>query len=46
MSYSPPVSTSRAILGAAYDGDADLLVMGAYGHNQAREFGVLSRRFG
>ncbi|HKU54727.1 MAG TPA: universal stress protein, partial [Rhizomicrobium sp.] len=38
MRYSPPVSTSRALLDMAYDGDADLLVMGAFGHNRMREF--------
>jgi nucleotide-binding universal stress UspA family protein len=38
MSYSPSVSTSKALLDMAYDSDADLLVMGAYGHNRVREF--------
>lgn len=38
MRYSPMVSTSRALLDMAYDGDADLLVMGAFGHNRMREF--------
>ncbi|HJS44934.1 MAG TPA: universal stress protein [Rhizomicrobium sp.] len=38
MRYSPSVSTSRALLDMAYDGDADLLVMGAFGHNRIREF--------
>ena len=38
MSYSSSVSTSQALLDMAYDGDADLLVMGAYGHNRVREF--------
>jgi nucleotide-binding universal stress UspA family protein len=38
MGYSPSVSTSKALLDMAYDSDADLLVMGAYGHNRVREF--------
>jgi len=38
MNYSPSVATSQALLDMAYDNDADLLVMGAYGHNRMREF--------
>lgn len=30
--------TSKALLNMAYEWDADLLVMGAYGHSRAREF--------
>ena len=35
---SSTVSTSQALLNAACDWDADLLVMGAYGHSRLREF--------
>ena len=38
MCYSPQVSTSHALLDMAYDCDADILVMGAYGHSRLREF--------
>jgi nucleotide-binding universal stress UspA family protein len=31
-------STSRTLLSMAYEWDADLLVMGAYGHSRVREF--------
>lgn len=45
MSYSPSVATSQALLDMAYDSDADLLVMGAYGHNRMQEliFGGVTR---
>ena len=35
---SPSVSTTKAIQDMAYGCDADLLVMGAYGHSRMREF--------
>jgi nucleotide-binding universal stress UspA family protein len=38
MSYAPSVSASEKILEVAYGLDADLLVMGAYGHSRMREF--------
>jgi nucleotide-binding universal stress UspA family protein len=38
MSYGPSVSASAKILEIAYGLDADLLVMGAYGHSRMREF--------
>jgi nucleotide-binding universal stress UspA family protein len=38
MSYAPSVSASAKILEIAYGQDADLLVMGAYGHSRMREF--------
>jgi nucleotide-binding universal stress UspA family protein len=38
MCYSPTVSTSQALLDMAYECDADLLVMGAYGHSRVKEF--------
>ena len=45
MNYSPSLATSQALLDMAYDSDADLLVMGAYGHNRMREsvFGGVTR---
>lgn len=36
--HSPQVWTSQALLNMAYDCDADLLVMGAYGHSRVKEF--------
>lgn len=38
MCHAPQVSTSQALLDMAYDSDADLLVMGAYGHSRVKEF--------
>jgi nucleotide-binding universal stress UspA family protein len=38
MCYSPRASTSQALLDMAYDCEADLLVMGAYGHSRMKEF--------
>ena len=38
MCKSPQRSTSQALLDMAYDCDADLLVMGAYGHSRIKEF--------
>jgi len=38
MCYSPKVSTSQALLDMAYECDADVLVMGAYGHSRMKEF--------
>lgn len=38
MSHSPRVATSQALLDLAYECDADLLVMGAYGHSRLQEF--------
>jgi nucleotide-binding universal stress UspA family protein len=38
MSYGLSISTSAKILEIAYGQDADLLVMGAYGHSRMREF--------
>jgi nucleotide-binding universal stress UspA family protein len=38
MSYGPSVSASAKLLEIAYGQDADLLVMGAYGHSRMREF--------
>lgn len=38
MCYSPRASTSQALLDMAYECDADLLVMGAYGHSRVKEF--------
>lgn len=38
LCFSPRVSTSQALLDMAYACDADLLVMGAYGHSRIREF--------
>jgi nucleotide-binding universal stress UspA family protein len=35
---SPQRSTSQSLLDMAYDCDADLLVMGAYGHSRVKEF--------
>lgn len=37
-SHSPHLATSRALLDMAYECDADLLVMGAYGHSRLQEF--------
>jgi len=38
MCHSPQSSTSQALMDMAYDCDADLLVMGAYGHSRVKEF--------
>jgi nucleotide-binding universal stress UspA family protein len=38
MAYGTPVSASAALQEVAYGLDADLLVMGAYGHSRMREF--------
>ena len=38
MGATPAVSTSQSLVDMAYDCGADLLVMGAYGHNRVREF--------
>ena len=38
MEYSPASSEAVALKEMAYNCDADLLVMGAYGHNRVREF--------
>lgn len=38
MCYSPKIPTSQALLDMAYEGDADLLVTGAYGHSRIKEF--------
>ena len=38
MDKPPSGSTSQALLDMAYDCDADLLVMGAYGHSRVKEF--------
>jgi nucleotide-binding universal stress UspA family protein len=38
MEYSQSASTSGAIKNLAYARDADLLIMGAYGHNRLREY--------
>ena len=45
MDYSPSTSTSTALKEMAYDSDADLLVMGAYGHSRVSElvFGGVTR---
>ncbi len=38
MNHAPSVSPSLALLDMAYDCDADMLVMGGYGHSRVREF--------
>lgn len=38
MCYPPRASASQALLDMAYDCNADLLVMGAYGHSRMKEF--------
>jgi nucleotide-binding universal stress UspA family protein len=38
MVYSPSSSEAQSLQNKAYDRDADLLVMGAYGHSRLREF--------
>ena len=38
MGATSTVSTTQALVEMAYDCGADLLVMGAYGHNRVREF--------
>jgi len=38
LEYSPTVSTSKKIGELAYNCDADLLVMGQFGHSRIREF--------
>ena len=38
MGTAPTVSTTQSLVEMAYDCGADLLVMGAYGHNRVREF--------
>jgi nucleotide-binding universal stress UspA family protein len=38
MEFSPSVSTAKAIQSMAYGRDADLLIMGVYGHNRLREY--------
>jgi len=45
MEYSPAGSTSMALKEMAYNSDADLLVIGAYGHSRVSEwvFGGVTR---
>ncbi len=38
LEYSPSVSTTKAIQNMAYSRDADLVIMGAYGHSRLREY--------
>lgn len=38
MAYSMSGSETHALQNKAYDGDVDLLVMGAYGHSRLREY--------
>lgn len=40
LEYSPSVSTTKTIQNMAYSRDADLLIMGAYGHSRLREYVV------
>jgi nucleotide-binding universal stress UspA family protein len=38
LEYSPSVSTTKAIQNMAYGRDADLVIMGVYGHSRLREY--------